>query len=107
MKRLAIALVLVASQAQALEWPWSDGDTASDDNCMGFVGAGLADSRVAGWSRTQLWLAWNDFTRDGLGDLTVFQQLYQSGSDRYDTVTPSADGDLLSIADGACGLPRQ
>ena len=107
MKRLALALVLVASQAQALEWPWSDRDTASDDSCVGFVGSGLADFRVAGWSRTQLWLVWNEYTRRGLGDLAVFQQRYQTGSDRYDTFTPSADGDLLAVADGACGLPGQ
>ena len=82
-------------------------DTASDDSCVGFVGSGLADFRVAGWSRTQLWLVWNEYTRRGLGDLAVFQQRYQTGSDRYDTFTPSADGDLLAVADGACGLPGQ
>lgn len=106
MRHLLIAIALIAPQAQALDWPWSDTEEAPDDSCIGFIGAGLADPGVAGWSRTQLWLAWNRYARDGLGDLSVFQPLYQSGSERYAALPAATDGNLLDIADGKCGLPR-
>lgn len=108
MKPLILALLFFTPVAQAFDWPWSDRPDTLDDSCIGFLGSGLADDRVRGWSRTQMWLAWNQFSRNGLSEDPVFQQQYLAGSERYDSITGSDDTlELLAIADGTCDLPRE
>ncbi len=108
MRHLILALLFITPLAQAFDWPWSSRAHTPDDSCIGFLGSGLADNRVSGWSRTQMWLAWNQFSRNGLLEGPAFQQQYRAGSDRYDNMTGTLETmDLLEIANGTCDLPYE
>jgi hypothetical protein len=105
MKCLLLALALVTPTVHAVDWPWSERQDAPGIDCIGFLGSGLADSRVTGWSRTELWLAWNRITRDGLPQDASFADRYQAGSSRFDNlITTTKSPDLLDEANGECGL---
>lgn len=107
MKRLILALTLATPAAHAFDWPWSDRHAAPGSDCIGFLGSGLADDKVTGWSRTELWLAWNRITREGLPQDTGFKERYQTGSARFKNLVATTESpDLLEIANGECGLGR-
>ena len=107
MKRLILALVMFTPAVHAFDWPWSEHKDPPGNHCVGFLGSGLADDQVTGWSRTQLWLAWGRATRDGLPQDASFKEYYQAGSDQFDALVGTSQApDLLELAEGECGLDR-
>ena len=103
---LALALSVAASGATAANWPWENSPGEKLEYCTGLVVGGLDSNRVAGDSRTSLWLAWSYLVRSGAvhiqhaGEFTSGRELF---SDDVATDTLQAN---LDNADGSCGLGR-
>lgn len=105
MKRLLLALVIVAAPAHAFQWPWEHQQREDYSYCKGFVFAGLGAFPVKDLSRIQLWLSWNNvvqaqFEEDGLN-----QAQYEAGKERFDSLLAANDLDsLLEMADRECNF---
>lgn len=103
MRKLMLALIIVAVPAQAFEWPWQEADQKDYGYCKGFIHAGLAAFPVQGLSRTQLWLSWNEVTREefAVGGLSAEQ--YEAGIAQFDSLLASSDTvALVDVANGEC-----
>lgn len=105
MKRLVLALAIIALPAQAIEWPWQQAADTDYSYCKGFVYAGLGEFPVENLSRTQLWLSWNAINRVAMAGESISEESFQAGLERFDNLLTSSDLDsLLQIADRDCDL---
>lgn len=105
MKQLILALAIVATPAQAFEWPWQTQTPADYSYCKGFIYAGLAEFPMKGLSRTQLWLSWNQVIEAGLIKVDVGDAQYSAGKSKFDTLLAASDTQpLIDIANGECDL---
>jgi len=105
MKRLLALIAVVATPAQAIEWPWQDTADTRYGYCKGFIESGLAEQRVQDLSRTNLWLSWNEINRADVPDGSITVEDYQAGQAEFTNLRSSGSvAVLMDIADGECGL---
>ncbi|NQX87662.1 MAG: hypothetical protein HRT77_03260 [Halioglobus sp.] len=110
MHKLVVSTLLafVANTAALAALPWQDEPLAqSPDYCMGLVVGGLASSKLAGMSRSELWQAWSYLIRGGALDNLTTSKDYQSGLALFQDATDATSADaVLQHAMGSCGLGR-
>lgn len=105
MKRLILALAVVALPAQAFEWPWQKPADVDYSYCKGFVMAGLGEFPVERLSRTDLWLSWNAINRATIADKSIVETDFQAGREQFDSLLSSGDLESLRhIANRDCDL---
>jgi hypothetical protein len=105
MKKLILALLVFAAPVQAFDWPWQEQTKVDYGYCKGFVSSGLAAFPVAGLSRTQLWLSWNQVIQAGYVTTDTGNAQYSEGTSKFDTLIASSDTQsLVDIANGECDL---
>ncbi|MEM6581558.1 MAG: hypothetical protein AAF699_09810 [Pseudomonadota bacterium] len=105
MKKLLVALMLVAAPAWAVDWPWQSQTKANYGYCKGFVYSALGAYPMDGLSRTRLWLSWNNIIRAGYATTDASDPQYLEGQTAFDNLTASNDSaSVLQIANGECNL---
>ena len=106
---LAVLLVLAATRASALDWPWQNpvAEQQAPEYCKGFVVGGLGSKQVSGMYRTDLWLAWSYIIRSGALNQTAATEEFQTGLAQFQQAPDAAAAQtIVQQADGACGLGR-
>jgi hypothetical protein len=105
MKKLILALLVIAAPVQAFEWPWQAQSKADYGYCKGFISSGLAAFPIKRLSRTQLWLSWNHVIQAGYVTTDAGNAQYSEGKSKFDTLLASSDTpSLVDIAGGECDL---
>ena len=103
MKRLLLALVIVALPAHAYDWPWQQDQREDYSYCKGFVSAGLGSFPVADLSRIDLWLSWNHVVQRQFENDELVQDQYDAGRERFTSLLAANDLDsLLEVVDHDC-----
>jgi hypothetical protein len=103
MKRLLLALVIVAVPAHAFEWPWQHKQLENYSYCKGFVSAGLGAFPVQDLSRIQLWLSWNYVVHAQLEQGELVQEQYEAGRTRFSELLAANDlAALVRVANTDC-----
>ena len=105
MKKLILALLVVAAPAQAFEWPWQTQTKEDYGYCKGFISSGLAAFPMDGLSRTKLWLSWNQVIQAGYATTDAANAQYSEGKSKFDTLAAASDTQsVVAIANGECDL---
>ena len=107
-KFFALIFAFIATNANAIDMPWDKSVVnETPEYCKGLVIGGLASNKVAGMSRTELWLAWNYVIRLGALDYDAAKDQFQAGHEQFQNTPNMADAnEVVENAKGECGLGR-
>ena len=100
-----LALVFSSSSALAIQWPWEEPTETRIEYCRGFLAKSLGAFPVAGLSRVQLWLSWNEVVRLTPAEFDTGDTEYQEGRAFFDAKLEAGNTQaIIDEADGACAL---
>ena len=102
---LALALVLSSSTTFAIQWPWQDPPEERFDYCRGFLSTSLGAFPVAGLSRVQLWLAWNEVVKATPVEFDTQGAEYLEGREFFNSMLEAGNSQaIIDEAGGTCAM---